>query len=112
MKIDKPWGYEELLEHNPMYVLKRLFMKSGHACSLQYHKQKQETVYILSGKIIFEVGSSTNSISIIELLPGMSYTIKPTIIHRMSAAEDSYYLEASTSQLDDVVRLSDRYGRI
>lgn len=110
--IEKPWGSEELIESNDHYTMKKLFMKKDHSCSLQYHNEKHETVYVLSGKLLFEVGNSKETLTNIILMPGMSYVIPPKTVHRMNGIEDTYYLEASTSQLDDVVRLEDKYGRI
>ena len=105
--INKPWGYEEILETNPKYTVKRLFMKKGSQCSFQYHEKKQETIVGLEGNlvIILEKGE-------LVLKPGESVTIKPLEHHRMFARnENCLYLEASTSELDDVVRIKDDYGR-
>lgn len=105
--IEKPWGREEIIETNPNYTVKRLLMKMGHQCSYQYHEKKVETVVVLQGRltIIHDQGETI-------LEPGEAVTITPGQKHRMKAVtEDCYYLEASTSQLDDVVRLQDDYGR-
>ena len=45
------------------------------------------------------------------MLPGESVHITPRTVHRMTALEDSDVFEVSTPELDDVVRLEDRYGR-
>ena len=110
--IEKPWGSEEIIESNTNYTMKKLFMKAGHSCSLQYHNEKHETLYVLSGELLFEIGSSKESLQKLILLPNMSYVISPKMVHRMSGIKDTYYIEASTSQLNDVVRLEDKYGRI
>ncbi|MCH1430389.1 MAG: cupin domain-containing protein [Chlamydiales bacterium] len=110
--IDKPWGHEELLELNQRYMFKKLFMKQGHCCSLQYHEKKQETVYLLEGKLKLYLGNSADDLEIIHMLPGDSITITPGQIHRMEAAEDAYYLESSTPEIDDVVRIEDNYNRV
>ena len=110
--IEKPWGYENLIEVNDDYVVKELFMKNGHSCSLQYHEKKHETFYLVSGKLRFYVGDTKDDLKILDLDPGKSYTIKPLVVHRMEALEDSIYIEASTNYLDDVIRLEDKYGRI
>lgn len=105
--IEKPWGQEEIIETNQQYTVKRLLMKKGHQCSYQYHEKKVETVVVLKGTltIINEQGE-------LNLEPGEAVTIVPGEKHRMKAVnEDCYYLEASTSQLDDVIRLQDDYGR-
>ena len=109
--IEKPWGSEELLEINDNYIVKKLFMKKGHRCSLQYHKTKKETVYVLSGVLKLYIGPTENSIKEIILKPSDHITINPYTIHRMEGIEDSLYLESSTNQFYDVVRLSDDYNR-
>ena len=107
----KPWGGEELIEYNDNYVFKRLYMKKGECCSLQYHELKKETVYVLSGKLKLYIGNDINSLEERVMKPGDHITINPYTIHRMEGIEDSYYLEASTNQLWDVVRLHDKYNR-
>lgn len=105
--IQKPWGQEEILETNPRYTVKRLLMKKGQQCSYQYHEKKQETVYCLEGKLRV-LGEQGEKI----LSSGEFITIPPFTKHRMRAVEgDCIYLESSTSELDDVVRISDDYGR-
>ena len=112
--LKKPWGYEELLEYNKNYSLKKLFMKADNCCSLQYHNFKHETIYVLSGKlkIITKLSKIDNSIIENILAEGNYMVIEPGLIHRMCGITDCIYLEASTSQLDDVVRLEDDYGRV
>ena len=109
--IDKPWGQEELLEKNEKYMFKRLTMHKGHACSLQYHEIKTETVYLLSGSLKVYIGDEEDKLDVIMMEPNDSLTLSPFKVHRMEAMEDSIYLEASTPELDDVVRLQDRYKR-
>lgn len=110
-KTEKPWGYELLLECNDNYACKKLFMRKGHKCSLQYHNKKIETFYVISGRLLFSYGPIGGSLVKVELLPGKYLTINPLSVHRMEALEDSEYLEASTPHLDDVVRIEDEYGR-
>ena len=110
--IIKPWGSEQLIEKNEFYVVKRLLMKKGHKCSLQFHEKKHETVYVLTGQLKLTVGYTINNLSEIILKPNDFYVIPPKIIHRMEAIQDSVYLESSTPQLTDVVRLQDDYARI
>jgi len=105
--IDKPWGYEELIELNSKYCLKKLLMRAGKRCSLQYHEKKIETIYVLSGDLYIETDKDT-----IVLNPGQTITLKPGDIHRMSAKDnDAVYLESSTPELEDVIRIEDDYGR-
>jgi mannose-6-phosphate isomerase-like protein (cupin superfamily) len=111
-KIEKPWGYEELLEQNEYYVVKRLFMAKSQKCSLQYHEFKDETFIVLSGKLRFYYGEDKNNLNILDLNPGQHFHVPVKMIHRMEGIEDSLYLECSTNHLDDVVRVQDDYGRL
>jgi len=104
--IEKPWGTEEILEKNGRYVVKRLFMRGGNRCSEQYHKKKTETIYILVGIMLLTINGKT-----MELSPGDHVTIHPGTVHRMRGITDIKYLEASTTELYDVVRIEDDYGR-
>lgn len=105
--IEKPWGYEEILENNPHYTVKKLFMEFGKQCSYQYHEKKHETVYVLAGNLTI---ITENSERIYE--PGDFIILPPLTKHRMSAkTTDCLYLECSTSELDDVIRIEDDYGR-
>ncbi|CAO6130728.1 {ManC} Mannose-6-phosphate isomerase [Candidatus Pelagibacterales bacterium] len=109
--IDKPWGKEELLEINDHYMVKKLTMRKGHRCSLQYHKQKKETIYVLSGQLKIYSGLSENKLKEKIYGPNDTITLLPGTIHRMEGVEDCVYLEASTPQLEDVVRIQDDYNR-
>lgn len=109
--VEKPWGREELITYNDKYVVKKLFMKSGECCSLQYHELKRETIYVLSGKLKLYIGTDINNLDEKILISGDTIDIEPRIIHRMQGVEDSTYLECSTNELWDVVRLSDNYNR-
>jgi mannose-6-phosphate isomerase len=110
-EFTKPWGKEELLEKNGNFMVKRLTMHKGHCCSIQYHEIKRETVYVLSGILKIYLGPDKDSMEELILKSGDSITIKPFEVHRMESIEDSVYLEASTPELDDVIRLEDKYNR-
>jgi mannose-6-phosphate isomerase-like protein (cupin superfamily) len=109
--IDKPWGKEELLEINDHYMVKKLTMWKGHRCSLQYHKQKKETIYVLSGQLKIYSGPAENKLTVKIYGPNEIITLPPGTIHRMEGVEDCVYLEASTPQMEDVVRIQDDYNR-
>ena len=111
-KVDKPWGYELIWAHTERYIGKILHVTAGHALSLQYHERKDETIHLLRGRMRFFVGSSKDDLREVEFNEGDSYHITPGTVHRMEAVTDVDLLEASTSDIDDVVRLEDRYGRI
>jgi mannose-6-phosphate isomerase-like protein (cupin superfamily) len=114
--IQKPWGQEEILETNENYTVKRLLMRSGHKCSLQLHRFKQETIYVLSGVLSLHaaniIGNQNFILGKVYLKEGDSITIESMRVHRMEAENgDVVYLECSTSQLDDIVRIEDDYNR-
>ena len=109
-RVEKPWGYELHWAITDRYVGKVLHVKAGHALSLQYHNHKDETIYLYAGRLLFEIerdGRLMNE----EMRPGDSVHVTPKTVHRMTAIEDCDVLEVSTPELDDVVRLEDRYGR-
>ena len=110
-RVEKPWGYEIIWATTPSYVGKLLHIKAGHALSLQYHKVKDETVYVQSGSLLLELEDEKGVMQSLHLKPGESRRIHPGKRHRMTAETDVDVLEASTNHLDDVVRLEDRYGR-
>jgi mannose-6-phosphate isomerase-like protein (cupin superfamily) len=95
-----------------LYVGKILHVNAGEALSLQYHREKDETLYVLSGYVRMEVGPSPDNLEVVELRAGDAMRLRPGTVHRMEALEDSDVLEVSTPHLDDLVRLDDRYGRI
>ena len=105
--INKPWGHEEII-HNDKYVVKKLLMKKDCRCSLQYHEYKTETIIVLSGVLTIELEGET-----LNLKEKETITIFPYQKHRMSALKnDCLYLEASTNELEDVIRIDDDYNRI
>ncbi len=107
----KPWGREIWFAHTTQYAGKILEVKKGHRLSLQYHEKKEETQYVYSGKVKFTFGKDQDNLQEIILNPGDKFDITPYTIHRVEALEDSEIFEVSTSELDDVVKLSDDYGR-
>jgi len=110
--IEKPWGKEEVIEINDRYMVKKLTMYKGHRCSLQYHKIKRETIYVLSGQLCIYFGPSQEKLESKVFTSGETITLPTGVVHRMEAVEDSVYLEASTPEMEDVVRLSDDYKRV
>ena len=112
--IDKPWGYEKIWAMTDKYVGKLLYIKPGHKLSRQYHEKKEETIYVLDGSLILEIGSSDN-FETITLPREYTYHIEPGKIHRFCAAPNGMpvtLMEVSTPELDDVVRLEDIYDRV
>ena len=109
--VDKPWGHELIWAKTDRYVGKILHVRAGEALSLQYHCVKDETIMVLSGRLQFEFFAEGDPPSIRELGAREPFHVTPGLRHRMIAIEDTDVLEVSTTELDDVVRLEDRYGR-
>ena len=108
--VPKPWGHEIIWAHTDRYVGKILHIKAGEKLSVQYHDRKDETVYVLSGELKYWVRVE-GEMRDMRLGVGQAFRITPGTIHAPEAVTDCDLLEASTPELDDVVRLSDRYGR-
>jgi mannose-6-phosphate isomerase len=109
-RVDKPWGYELVWARTDRYVGKILHVNAGHVLSLQYHNLKDETMHVLAGELILRTQPGKELVER-RLKAGESVHIPPKLIHQIEAVKDSDVLEASTPELDDLVRLTDRYGR-
>ena len=109
--VPKPWGHETIWAFTDRYVGKILHINAGHELSIQYHNVKDETVYLLSGQIVYRVKSDADLLEDVQLKQGESFRITPGTVHQMVALTDCDVLEVSTPELEDVVRLSDKYGR-
>jgi mannose-6-phosphate isomerase-like protein (cupin superfamily) len=107
----KPWGREIWFAYTDKYAGKILEVKKGHRYSLQYHEKKQETQYILEGKVKFTYGKDLKHLKTIKMKEGDKIDILPGEIHRLEALENSKIIEVSTPHLMDIVKLSDDYGR-
>jgi mannose-6-phosphate isomerase len=110
-RVDKPWGHELWFAHTDSYAGKLLHVKAGERLSVQYHEAKEETSYLLSGRLLVSQGEDADSLSVTEIEPGAVWHNAPEVVHTIAALEDSVVVEVSTPELDDVVRLVDDYGR-
>jgi len=111
-RVEKPWGHELIWAHADRYVGKVLFVKAGESLSLQFHRQKDESWHVQSGRARLELGAAGDALLKQEVVAaGASFHFEPGTVHRLTALEDTTILEVSTPHLDDVVRLEDRYGR-
>ncbi len=111
-RVEKPWGWELIWADAEAYVGKILFVKAGESLSLQFHREKDESWYIESGRARLELGAVGQEALDEEVVTaGASFRYRPGTVHRITALEDTTILEVSTPHLDDVVRLEDRYGR-
>ena len=108
--VPKPWGHETIWAVTDQYVGKILHIKAGHSLSVQYHTLKDETIYLLSGKLIYRVWEGETPVEV-DLQVGQAFRNSPGTVHQMEAETDCDVLEVSTPHLDDVVRLKDMYGR-
>ena len=110
-RVDKPWGYELRWAITDRYLGKVLHVNKGEALSLQYHERKDEYQLVLNGAIDMELGGGDGRLTTYRMKAGDTLHITPGTRHRMTAVEDTDIFEVSTSEVDDVVRLEDRYGR-
>ena len=111
-KVEKPWGYELIWAATDSYLGKVLFVRAGHSLSLQFHREKDESWLVQSGRAKLELGEAGSPTLLEEVLaPGAAFHFTPGTVHRVTALEDTTILEVSTAHPDDVVRLEDAYGR-
>src|SRR5215210_5945742 len=111
-KVEKPWGYELIWAENEEYVGKVLFVKAGESLSLQFHRVKDESWLVQKGRAKLELGSAGAAVLREEVIAaGATFRFRPGTVHRVTALEDTTIVEVSTPEVDDVVRLEDRYGR-
>ena len=111
-KVEKPWGWELIWAHTDAYVGKILFVRAGQSLSLQFHREKDESWYVQDGRAKLELGRVGDAVLNEEVIQqGATFRFRQGTVHRVTALEDTTILEVSTPQLDDVVRLEDRYGR-
>lgn len=105
--VKKPWGQEQWISLNDKYCLKKIFINKDQRTSLQYHEQKKETNFVLSGTVLFTI-SKDNKLENYTLTPGDAVNINPLAIHRFTAiSDDVVLLESSTPEVDDVIRIED-----
>jgi mannose-6-phosphate isomerase len=109
-RVNKPWGYELIWARTDRYVGKILHVKAGHVLSLQYHNVKDETMHVFTGELILRTGHGDTMVTR-PFKVGETVHIPAKLVHQIEAVVDSDVLEASTPELDDLVRLEDRYGR-
>jgi len=110
-RVEKPWGHEITWAKTDRYVGKILHIEPGHVLSLQYHNKKDESIYVMTGEIILRLQEG-ETLTERRMRKGESFHIHPKQIHQFEAVVASDLLEASTPEIDDVVRLKDRYGRV
>jgi mannose-6-phosphate isomerase len=111
-RVEKPWGHELIWAVAEHYAGKLLSINAGHELSLQFHREKDESLYVLKGRVEFELAAAGEKRTATEVVTaGAAFRIRPGTVHRIRALEDTVLIEVSTPQLDDVVRLEDSYGR-
>ena len=110
-KVEKPWGWELIWAQTEVYVGKLLFVRAGHALSLQIHREKDESWYVESGRAELQLGEEGGGLEVEIIESGACFHFRPGTVHRVRALDDTLIVEVSTPQLEDVVRLEDDYGR-
>lgn len=110
-RVDKPWGHEIWYAHTDRYAGKIIVVEAGQRLSLQYHEAKDETSYLQAGRLRLWQGETADTLTEREIGPGEAWRNQPGQVHTIEAIETATVLEVSTPELDDVVRLEDRYGR-
>ena len=111
-RVNKPWGYELIFAETEAYVGKVLFVRAGESLSLQFHRRKDESWLLQSGRAKVELGTAGDAVLHEEVVAaGACFRFRPGTVHRVTALEDTTIIEVSTTELDDIVRLEDRYGR-
>jgi mannose-6-phosphate isomerase len=111
-RIEKPWGYEIVYGLTERYCGKLLFIRKEEQVSLQFHREKDEVIYVHEGLVELEIGEPGRQPETEVVGPGEAFRLMPGVVHRWRALEDSIVLEVSSPEIDDVVRLEDRYGRV
>jgi mannose-6-phosphate isomerase len=110
-RIDKPWGYEDILERNDAFVVKRILLHQGQRSSLQMHHFKEEWVRVEDGEIDLWIGRDHEDLEVRRLSAGSHYRVPPETVHRVEAVTECLLLEVCTPHDEDIVRLQDDYGR-
>jgi mannose-6-phosphate isomerase-like protein (cupin superfamily) len=110
-RVEKPWGYELVWAEAEAYVGKLLVVRAGQSLSLQYHEHKDESWLVQEGRATLELGAIGEPLETLEITAGDAFRYRPGTVHRITAIDDTVVIEVSTTELDDVVRLEDRYGR-
>ena len=111
-RVEKPWGHELIWALTDTYCGKLLFVRAGQSLSLQFHRQKDESWLVQSGRARLELGDVGEAVLDEEVIgPGSAFRFRPGTVHRVTAIDDTTILEVSTTELDDIVRLEDAYGR-
>jgi mannose-6-phosphate isomerase-like protein (cupin superfamily) len=111
-RVEKPWGYELIWALTDRYCGKLLFVRAGEQLSRQFHNVKDEAWLVHEGKAELELAPAGEAVTAREIVgPGAAFHFEPGTVHRLRAIDDTLIFEVSTPEIDDVVRLEDRYGR-
>jgi len=109
--VPKPWGHELIWAHTDRYVGKVLVIEQGRRLSLQKHEVKDESIFVVAGRLRLHLEDDDGVVRVQELGPGQHRRVRTGRIHRYEAIERSEIMEVSTPELDDVIRLEDDFGR-
>lgn len=109
--VEKPWGREVIFAATDRFAGKLLEIRAGERLSIHFHRDKHEMLYVLRGAVRLFVGETSHSMQRHDLAAGQAFELPPGTVHRVEAVSDAVLVEASSPELDDVVRLADDYGR-
>ncbi len=110
-RVEKPWGHEVIWAETDDYVGKFVHVREGEALSLHFHEEKDKTLFLLRGKVTLELGAGLSSLHSVTVVEGQGFRVRPGVFHQIVALTEAEILEASTPELDDIIRVRDRYGR-
>ena len=110
--VDQPWGREVRFAQTERYAGALVHMAAGQRLTHRYHKHRDETAYLLSGRVLLTQGESIDSMDTWEMEPGSAWRTGPGVVHAIEALEDAVMLRVSTPEREDAVRLEDLYGRV
>jgi len=111
LRVSKPWGYELRFAVTERYLGKLIHVNRGEMLSLQYHQEKDETMLMQKGQMDLQLEGEDGTMHTVRMEPGMCVRIRAGRKHRMVAIDDCEFFEVSSPEIDDVVRLEDKYGR-
>lgn len=95
--VEKGWGHEYIFATNDLYCGKLLKFNQGAKFSMHFHKDKDETWYVLDGKFIVKlIDTVTAETYERELNQGDTWHNQPLMIHQLICIEQGTIIEVST----------------
>ena len=110
-RVDKPWGHEP--DGRPRIATSATSCTSTRASRYRSNStcKKDESQLLVRGAIDIELGGADGKLETFRMTAGDNLHIPPGTRHRITAVEDTEIFEVSTAEMNDIVRLEDKYGR-